>query len=205
MTAKKKYKYEYILVDIDTQNDFMNPNGSLYMQDSDVRIPNVVRLIEWAGRSGIPVLSTQDSHVENDPEFEQFPPHCVIGTWGQQKIPGTLLEPHKVVNCQGEAVDVRTVFDTCRQLIFEKPTLDLFDNPSAEKVMAELSPEYFVVAGVATDYCVKIVVEDLLKLNKNVILVIDAIEGVDKAKSEAIITGLRSRGVRMITTDEIAG
>ena len=46
---------------------------------------NVARLNRYAGANGIPVISDMDAHSENDPEFRDWPSHCVAGTFGQMK------------------------------------------------------------------------------------------------------------------------
>jgi len=198
-------RFETILVDIDTQNDFMDPRGSLYIDQADAIADNVRRLISWADRQGVPVVSSVDTHVENDPEFEQFPPHCIVGTWGHQKISGTLVEPNKKISLGDKQMDVSCELDVHRQLVFEKSRFSIFDNPSAAQTLQEIQAETFIVCGVATDYCVKAAVEGLLERGKRVRLVVDAIAGVDKAKSEDIIKVFKAQGVKMVTTSEVIG
>lgn len=198
--------FEYVLMDVDTQNDFMDPKGALYVEGADCLIPNLLALLEWAENRGVPVVSSVDAHVPDDPEFAQFPPHCVVGTWGQQKISGTLLEPYGQIPPEGEAIDVPAIFDSYRQLVFETRTFSVFENASAKKAVQELIADHFIVCGVATDYCVRVAVEGLLALGKapgSVVLVTDAIEGIDKSRSEAIIKDFSTRGVALATTSQI--
>src|SRR5580692_8049721 len=83
--------------DIDTQLDFMAPGGALYGQGAERLIPAVAALNRYAGEHGIPLISTTDAHPEDAAEFQVWPPHCVAGTFGQQKPCSTLLPTRSVV------------------------------------------------------------------------------------------------------------
>ena len=69
-----------VFVDVDTQVDFMLPAGKLYVPRAEQLIPNLAKLMTWAREHNIPVLSTADAHSVDDPEFAQWPPHCVAGS-----------------------------------------------------------------------------------------------------------------------------
>src|SRR4051812_2424484 len=93
-----------LFVDVDTQTDFMLPGGKLYVPAAEQIIPNLKRLMAFAREHNVPVLSSVDAHVPDDPEFQQFPPHCVKGTPGQEKIPETLFAHHSVVQNSAGAI-----------------------------------------------------------------------------------------------------
>src|SRR3954469_22406631 len=88
-----------VFVDIDTQRDFLDPEGALYVPGSEAILANLARLTEFARAHGIPVLATGCAHSLDDDELAQFPPHCMVGTPGQRRTeatawPGSLvLEP----------------------------------------------------------------------------------------------------------------
>ena len=83
--------------DIDTQLDFVTPGGALYGPGSERLIPAIARLNRYAGEHSIPLISTTDAHPENAKEFRIWPPHCVTGTFGQQKPAATLLTSRAVI------------------------------------------------------------------------------------------------------------
>ena len=65
---------------------------------ADKIVPNVVKLTAQAnsvnisaGEEVIEIICTMDWHIKDDPEFEQFPEHCVKGTDGANIIDGILL------------------------------------------------------------------------------------------------------------------
>ena len=86
-----------IFFDIDAQLDFLYPAGARYVPGAEQIVPAIARLNHYAAAHGIPVISTTDAHTENDPEFRDWPPHCVAGTTGQHKAEATLLEKRVVV------------------------------------------------------------------------------------------------------------
>src|ERR1043166_1986500 len=115
-----------ILVDIDNQIEFLLSARALYVSGAERLIPVFARIFEHAEQRGIPVISSVDAHTENDPEFNDWPPHCVAGTLGQQKIAATLLKQRATISSRSEARWPRDV----QQMIVEKQTLDAFSNPN---------------------------------------------------------------------------
>ncbi len=82
MAANTKVFWE-----VDAQADFMLPGGKLYAKGAEKLIPNIERLVTAAVDSGSLLVSSGDAHPENDPEFAQFPPHCLAGSAGARIIP----------------------------------------------------------------------------------------------------------------------
>jgi nicotinamidase-related amidase len=77
---------------VDMQNDFVKPQGSLMVPGAQQTVARIIQLLEHARRSGVKIAYTQDSQVENDPEFNIWPEHVRIGAWGWQIIDD--LKPH---------------------------------------------------------------------------------------------------------------
>ena len=78
-----------VFVDIDTQRDFLEPSGALYVAGSQEILPNLERLTRFAQTHRIPILATACAHSADDPELTQFPPHCMAGTEGQKRVSET--------------------------------------------------------------------------------------------------------------------
>jgi nicotinamidase/pyrazinamidase len=155
--------------DIDTQIDFMFPAGSLYVPGAEKLIPAIAAL----NRRAPVLISTVCEHSENDPEFRDFPPHCVAGTAGQHK-PAALLVPD--------------------QIIFPKQELNAFANDRMLPLLNRLEADEYVVYGVVTEICVQFAAENLLALGKPVIIVRDAIMHLDASKSDAFLRAFSGRG-----------
>ncbi len=187
-----------ILIDEDTQLDFLLPAGALYVPGAERLLPVYEKIFQKVRERGIPVLSSVDAHAENDSEFRDWPAHCVAGTLGQQKAPGTLLAARQVVpNRAGVPLDRGAA-----QWIVEKQALDIFTNSNWERLLALYPGEECVVMGVATDYCVRHVVEGLLGRGRQVAIVADGICGIDVEGSERLVAGWKEQGARLITTSE---
>src|ERR1700722_9022964 len=137
--------------DVDTQVDFMRPTGRLYVPDAGQIVPNLQRLMDWARRNDVPVISSADAHAPDDPEFKIWQPHCIIGTPGQRRIPETQFPAAVVIPCRAGAFQPPERW--VGQFIVEKPTYTSQDNPNYGAIMQALGPRHAVVFGVATEYC----------------------------------------------------
>jgi len=102
-----------IFYDVDTQNDFMNRDGALYVPGAELIKPNLRDLTKYARNPGrydsvmdaIPIVGSVDRHFGtksyNGREGElnrwdgPFPNHCMSGKKGQQKIDETRVIWHE--------------------------------------------------------------------------------------------------------------
>ena len=75
-----------IFFDIDTQRDFMDADGALYVKGAEAIRGNIERLLRVAGERGILTISSRCAHEPGDAEFAVFPPHCLEGTRGAERI-----------------------------------------------------------------------------------------------------------------------
>jgi nicotinamidase/pyrazinamidase len=193
-------------LDVDTQRDFMVPSGALYVQGARAVAGRIRRLVAHAAGGGMPLFSSVDAHAPDDPEFGTFPGHCVVGTRGQEKIAGTLLADRIAVRA-GRELSPRGLDEVLRhgQVILEKQSYDVFDNPNTVAVLRESGAKRFVVFGVATDYCVRAAVLGLRKLGYPVTVVEDAIRGVAPETTARAIEEMRRAGARFRTTDQVLG
>jgi nicotinamidase/pyrazinamidase len=195
-----------IFWDVDTQADFMLPGGNLYVPGAEQLLPNLNRLTEAARRDRVFLVSDACMHTPDDVEFQRFPPHCVRGTPGAAIVPETLagkffLIPNRV------GVKIPADLSKVQQVILEKQTLDVFDNPNTEKVLERLKrftdpAAEFAVFGVVTEYCVRLAAKGLLSRGRRVALVSDAIKAIDPEAGRQAVKELKAMGARMVTTDE---
>jgi nicotinamidase/pyrazinamidase len=165
-----------VYFDIDTQQDFLLPAGALYVPGAERIIPVVAELNRQAAAEGIPVISTMDAHAENDPEFAQWPAHCVAGTLGQRKPAETLLEKRIVI--PSSPVDVSV--EGYQQILLEKQHLNCFTNPNLLRILDALGAQRCVVYGVVTEYCVREAVLGLLRTGRAVEVETRAIQALNE-------------------------
>ena len=75
------------LIVVDMLNDFVDEKGTLYCGPSAQEIiPFIKDRIADYRKTESSVIYIQDSHSEDDKEFEKFPKHSVSGTWGHQIV-----------------------------------------------------------------------------------------------------------------------
>ena len=191
-------------LDVDTQRDFMVPSGALYVPGARMVARNIRRLVAHASSKGIRLFATVDAHAPDDPEFADFPPHCVAGTRGQEKIPGTLLPDRIAVRAEPK-LSKRAIAEALKhgQVILESATISVFTNPSVVPVLRASGATRYVVFGVATDYCVRAAVLGLLKLGYAVDLVTDAVRGITPEGSAAALAEMQKAGACLRTTDQV--
>jgi nicotinamidase/pyrazinamidase len=194
-----------VFVDIDTQHDFFDPKGALYVSGAEWIVGAVRRLFAYAKAERIPVISSVDAHAADDPEFADWPVHCVVGTRGAAKLAHTVLPTALTLEHGERREDLPRLLVHHGQLIIRKPGLDVFEGPPATDLVDQLDTELFVVFGVATEYCVKFAVEGLLSRGRNVALVTDAIRSIDPKAGEALIGRWTDAGVRTVTTMQVTG
>jgi len=157
----------------------MFPAGALYVPGAERILPVIAQLNQCAEI----VVSTMCAHAENDPEFRQWPPHCIVGTTGQ-------LKPQSTLRASG-------------QIILEKQQLDLFTNPNLPKLLEELAADEYVVYGVVTEYCVKCAALGLLKTGKPVTLVTDAIRSLRAEDGDGVIQAFTAAGGKLATSSKL--
>jgi nicotinamidase/pyrazinamidase len=190
-----------IFWEVDAQSDFMLPGGKLYVPGAEKIIRNIKRLVDAASSSRTFIVSSACSHSENDPEFQQFPPHCIHGTAGAQIIPEGLTQDFITVPNDGSPLPPGAL--SHRQVVIEKQVLDVFSNPRAGEIVDRLgSSSEFVVFGVVTEYCVNLAAKGLLARGRKVAIVEDAIETLAADASHRTLGDLTACGARLISTSD---
>jgi nicotinamidase/pyrazinamidase len=177
-----------VFFDIDTQIDFLFPAGALYAPGAEKIIGTVARLNHHAAKHGIPVISTMDAHSEDDPEFHDWPHHCVVDTMGQQKPASTLLEKRVVVPNSPSTVTLND------QILLEKQTFSALSNVNFGRLLDLLAADRYVVYGVVTEVCVKFAAFGLLETGKRVEIVTDAVCAFDQEKGAKTLVEFTSLG-----------
>ena len=83
---------DVVFWEVDTQVDFMLPEGKLYVPGAEKLLPNIQKLTQAARDGRVLLVSHGCYHVANDPEFATFPPHGVQGTPGADFVPEALTD-----------------------------------------------------------------------------------------------------------------
>ncbi len=119
---------------IDMLNDFIEPEGKLYIGENGKKIVPFIkdRILQFR-REG-KVIYICDAHSENDKEFKDWPPHAIRGSWGAGIIQDLSPLPEDI--------------------IIEKMTYDGFIGTHLEEVLKKLSIDEIYLTGVLTNICV---------------------------------------------------
>jgi len=161
------------LVVVDVQNDFC-PGGALAVSHGDQVVTALNGYIGRFADAGLPIFASRDWHPERTTHFKDFggvwPAHCVQGTYG--------AEFHRALRLGGEATIVS------KGMAADSDSYSGFDAVDSSGVgLADLlnrfSATRIYVGGLATDYCVKQTVLDGLQRGFDVVVLKDAIRGVD--------------------------
>jgi nicotinamidase/pyrazinamidase len=191
-----------IFWEVDAQADFMLPGGKLYVPGAEKIIPNIRRLVDAALERGALLVSSGDAHAVDDPEFQTFPPHCVKGTPGANIVPEGLAEKYLTIP-NNPAFRFPDDVLNYSQVVFEKQTLDVFDNSHAGALVERLGNDAdYVVFGVVTEFCVRCAAKGLLERGRKVSVVVDAIETLKSEEGSRTLKELQVLGAELITTSE---
>ena len=192
-----------MLWDVDTQVDFMEPDGKLYVPGAAATRDAMSRLVRAAREAGIVHVASADDHLPTDAEISEtpdfvttYPPHCMRGTRGAEKIAETAqLEP--LVFGSADLVP------GLREFLLLKQSTDVFTNPHAAALLDFLAPAEVIVFGVATDVCDHAAIMGMRDRGWTVAFVEDAASGLSDERVAACTAEWRDRGVRFTTVDEV--
>jgi nicotinamidase/pyrazinamidase len=201
-----------ILWDVDTQVDFIEPGGKLYFEGAEGARPAMGRLVGAARAAGAVHVASCDQHELSDPEISQepdfdstWPPHCLLGTRGAEKIPETKqLDPVPLPLVPLPSAILRRLLEGGREILIPKKQYDPLTNPNTETMLAALDPDEILLFGVATDICDDAAVRALLRRGRRITFVEDASRGVDESRIAACLAAWRESGVRFTTAEEAA-
>lgn len=200
-----------IFWNVDTQFDFVSPEGKLYVPGAELLKLNWEKLTQFAKSKSITVVNTADWHYSNSPELsaqpdfiKTFPEHCMANSAGAEYIDETNPENPLVINWEGNTIYTKEIFHSrkYRNIVVRKDAFDVFKgNPFTDNLLKLLSPETVVVYGLTTNVCVNDAVVGLAKRVKQVIVVEDAIKELPNIPLP--FENWKNLGVKLIKFEEI--
>jgi nicotinamidase/pyrazinamidase len=209
-----------IFWNVDTQYDFMRPDGKLYVKDAETIEPNLEILTQYAKAKGIQVVSTADWHTPGSEELSEspdykttFPQHCMQRTRGAEFVHATRPSSPLELSWHGPSAyeyflenesHLRHAIHAHRDIVLYKDKFDVFaGSPYADKVVDLIAPSRAIVYGVATNVCVDYAVRGLLERKVEVYVVQDAIKELPNIPVEPVYESWRALGARFTTTKEV--
>ena len=175
------------LIVVDVQNDFC-PGGALAVPSGDDVVPPINRLLEhdWL------TVATKDWHPADHCSFEPrggpWPPHCVQDTAGAELHPELNAAKIQLVITKGTHP--------------EHEAYSGFQGTELARILREKGVKRVAVCGIATDYCVRATAQDALQEGFEVLVLEDAIRGVEvhPGDCQRALEELRQAGAQMIVS-----
>ncbi len=178
------------MVVVDVQNDFL-PGGSMGVAGADAVVPVLREYIRRAREAGTRVFATRDWHPPRHCSFHEqggpWPPHCVQGTPGAEIASGLRLPTEAVIVSKGSSP--------------EEDAYSAFQGTDLDAALAARGIGRILVGGLATDYCVLHTVRDARARGYAVLLLDDAIRGVDPDRSRAARDEMVALGAVPVTRE----
>jgi nicotinamidase/pyrazinamidase len=200
----ERYDGETALLIVDVQNDFAHPDGSLYVRGAEEILPVLNRELELARSAGALVVYTQDWHPPTTPHFKKhggvWPVHCVKNTWG------ALLHPE--LHCVSGAKLVRKGQwgeDGYSAFSVRDPVSGTVGTTELDEVLRTHEIRRVVIAGLATDYCVKETALDALFRGYEVMVLGAAVRAVNlrPGDGQRALEEISRRGAEVIDQDVV--
>ncbi len=190
--------YPTALLIVDVQNDFC-PGGALAVSEGDEVVAPLNRAAQTIAQRGGLVVASRDWHPPTTRHFQQYggkwPVHCVHGTPGAAFHPDLRLPDGAVIVSKG------TGTEDDGYSAFEGRT----DGGSTlDETLRARGVRRLLVGGLATDYCVRASVLDAIKHGYEVVVLTDAIRGVNLQPDDSAraLQEMHTHGARLLTTDE---
>jgi nicotinamidase/pyrazinamidase len=206
-------KENILFWDVDTQYDFMYPDGALYVKGAETIVDTVSKIRRQALKKGYSIIATSDWHskenpeISDSPDYEQtFPPHCIAGSKGARRV-GELgdlpIQPINIESLSEEKIKEATGKKQFH-LELRKIEFNVFSSPNAIKFLDILKPEIIYVFGVALDICVYYEVNSLAEWGKSkIVLLKDAVKGLDIIPEQKVLEEFAAKGVEITTSDKL--
>ena len=196
----RSYRRGIALIVVDVQNDFADPRGSLSVRGGADVIGVINDEVAKAAAGGALLVCTQDWHPGHTPHFAKdggvWPDHCVQGSWGAELHPALVVPDGTAIVRKGANGEDGYSGFTMRDPVTGEsiPTM-------LEGLLREAAVTDVVVAGLATDYCVKATALDAVRLGFATTVLTDAVAAVDlePGDGERALAELRGAGVRLAT------
>ncbi len=192
------YDARSALIVVDVQNDFADPDGALHVTGGDDVVPVANREIRRAVEAGALVVFTQDWHPPSTPHFAKdggiWPVHCVGGTWGAELVPG--LEVAGPVIRKGVGGE-----DGYSGFTVRDPRTGSETATGLAGLLRAHDVERVVIAGLATDYCVKETALDAVREGFVTTVLAEGIRSVDLRPGDGAraLEEMAAAGARIVT------
>jgi len=177
------------LIVVDVQNDFCE-GGSLAVAGGAAVAAAITEYAKHEHGYSV-VVATRDAHIDpgshfaDQPDYvDSWPPHCVVGTKGQNLHPALKLKRLDAVFDKGNYEAAYSGFEGADA-----------DGLTLDEYLAGLDVTHVDVVGIATDYCVQATALDAAKLGYATKVLTRLTAAVNPANTDAVKENLTAAGV----------
>ena len=184
---------------VDVQNDFC-PGGALPVPEGDRVVPVLNTYLSKFAQRDAPIFASRDWHPAVTRHFRDqggpWPPHCIAQSEGAAFHPRLELPSQTAVLTKGTDPedDGYSAFEAADQA-----------GRRLDDVLRDGDVARLYVGGLATEYCVRASVLDGLKAGLDVVVLLDAVRGIDvkdgdvaRALDEMLRAGARTATLETI-------
>ncbi len=179
------FKSDILFWNVDTQFDFMNRQGKLYVPGAEAIFANLQTVTDFAEDQNIQVVNTADYHFSNSKELSDtpdfihtFPQHCMADSKGAEFAAETA--PKNAANLPWDTIfSDKDLKETARHrnIIIRKDAFDVFSgNKNTERLLHIIAPKTVFIYGVTTNVCVHFAVMGLAERGISVFVLEDTIK-----------------------------
>ncbi len=173
------------LLIVDMLRDFVDEGAPLEVPEARRFVHKIAEIAESFRASGDLVVHVWDEHPPDDPEFEVWGEHAVVGSPGSQPVPE--LRPD-----EGDIVVRKRKYSG-----FYCTTLD-YD-------LRVRGVEELYLTGVCTDVCVMFTCVDALQRGYSVKVVKDCVASVDEEAHRFALGHMERLGAELVDSDDVLG
>ncbi len=192
-----------ILIDIDTQKDFLLAGGKACIGNHRRVLAHIRRVMAWARSRNVPVISTAEVHPNHNNEGQVR--YCLDGTGGQEKICYSLFNNRVSFAADGNTDLPRDMLRRYKQVILHKRCVDPFDEPRIDRLLSEVRANEFILVGTSLEGAIEATALGLLQRGKKVTIVVDAVGSHNKREAKLALRKMETKGAKLIETRRLAG
>ena len=194
---------ECVVIDLNTQVEFCGESGAFLVSNRDQLVPALRRVVAWAKRNCVPVVSAIASCRARDVAKDPQSPCCIDGTAGQRKLDFTLFGRCTSIEFDNTLALPENLFNKYQQVIFRKREDDLMGNPKADRFLTQLDAREYILFGNGLEDSVKALALSLFAREKSVTVVVDACGYWHMGTAEFALRQLAAKRINLITVDEL--
>jgi nicotinamidase-related amidase len=192
----------FLLMDIDTQNDFLLSAGRACVRNHKEVLANIRRIMTWVRREKVPVISTAEVYPNNNGCSAMG--YCLDGTIGMKKVACTLLSNRVSFPADDKNALPADILLAYRQVILHKRCVDPFDEPRIERLLNEVKAGEFILIGAGTEDAVRATAIGLLHRGRKVRVIVDALGSRNIKEAKLALRKMQAKGAKLVKTEDIA-